>query len=183
MGEGWSSRVELDGEDIQIHDNYCNTLTCLENSFLMRHECSFSCHEIEYNEDVESLKGHFPEMEEGRFIEDQILKHLEESIEELIIGAIHCEMMVMSGPQYNMSPHEPNEFLEEDVFSKYSQGSLGLYNFVEVHSQPTSFSHDAFYFKCDHKDGTWNLVRELFRGKVPITLNFTYLELCQWDVT
>ena len=57
-------------------------------------------------------------MDEENFIEDQILKHLEGIITEVIIGVVHCKMMVMSGYQYIFSAHKPNNFLETDSFSE-----------------------------------------------------------------
>ena len=68
----------------------------------------------------------------------------------MIIGAVHCEMMVMSGSQYIISPHEPNDFLNEDLVFEHSQSSIGLYDYDEVHSKPMSFTHDTFYFQFDY---------------------------------
>ena len=53
-------------------------------------------------------------------MEDYILKFLEESIVEVIIGSIHHYRMVMSSHRYIISPLEPNDFLNEDSFSEYS---------------------------------------------------------------
>ena len=89
-------------------------------------------------------------MHEEYFIECQILKILEESIIEEIIGALHRKMMAMLRPQYIISPHEPNDFVDEDSFSGYSQSSSSLYDFDEVRSQPMSFTHDTFNFQCDY---------------------------------
>ena len=60
---------------------------------------------MEYFEDMESLND-FQYMDEYNFTNDQILKHLEELIVEAIVGALHCEMMVMLGPQHIISPNE-----------------------------------------------------------------------------
>ena len=60
-------------------------------------------------------------MDKEFFIEDQILKHLEESIAKEIIGRLHREMMVMLGPQYIISLNEPNIFLTEDSFFEHDK--------------------------------------------------------------
>ena len=44
---------------------------------------------------MESLNDHFHHIDEDIFIDDQILKHLEELIAEVIIGELHHKMMVM----------------------------------------------------------------------------------------
>ena len=82
---------------------------------------------------------------------------MKEVIYEVIIGALHCEMMVISGSQYIIAPHEPNIFLDEDLFSEYNSHGLGTYDYDEVRSLPMSFSHDTFSFQFDYQDpiGTW----------------------------
>ena len=59
----------------------------------------FSFHERDYTRDVESLKDRFQNIDEENFTEDQTLKHFEEVITEVIIGALHQEMMVMLGSE------------------------------------------------------------------------------------
>ena len=127
------------------------------NSLLLKWECFFSCYEIEYSEETKSFKDYFQWMDEEKFTKDKILKDLEESILEVIIGALHHTMIAMLGSQYIISPHEPNEFLEEDWFSEYNSDSLGLYDSNEVHSQPTIFSHNPLFSQFDYQDpiGTW----------------------------
>ena len=56
----------------------------------------------------------------NKFTKDKILKHLEELIAKVIIGALHHGMMVMLGPKYFTSSHDPNVFLNEDSFSGYT---------------------------------------------------------------
>ena len=74
-------------------------------------ECTLSCHEIDYLKDVESMKDHFQHMDDVNFIKDQILNHLEELTIVVIIVVLHCKVMVMSGPEYIISPSERNDFL------------------------------------------------------------------------
>ena len=66
------------------------------------------------NKDVESLWNHSQHVDDGTFEEDQILKHLEEVIEEVIVGALHHEMTVMSGPQSIISHYWPDVFMRKD---------------------------------------------------------------------
>ena len=96
-------------------------------------------------------------MDEENFTKDHILKHLEEIIIEVIIGALHYEMMVMLGTQYIIIPNEPNDFLEEDSFSEYSLSGSSLYDSDEVSSRPMGFSHDTLYFPFYYQDliGKW----------------------------
>lgn len=60
-------------------------------------------------------------MDDETSFEDQILKHLEELIVEMIVRELHCETLLMLGPQYIISPHEPNRFLDKDSLSKHDQ--------------------------------------------------------------
>ena len=75
---------------------------------------------------------------------------MEEVIAEVIIGALYHEIMVMSGSQYIISYHEPNDFLNEDSFSECSQSGSGMYDYDEVHFLPMNFSNDTFYFQFDY---------------------------------
>jgi hypothetical protein len=59
-------------------------------------------------------------MDEENLREHQTLNNLEELIVDMIIGALHHEMMVMSGSQYITSSHEKKLVVNEDIFSKYS---------------------------------------------------------------
>ena len=63
---------------------------------------------------MESLRDHLQQMNGEIFAEDQIMKKLEEVITKVIVGELHHEMMVMSGPQYIIPPHDPIVFLEKD---------------------------------------------------------------------
>ena len=90
---------EFEREGPQLDDNLGDTPTSFESIVQLILECASSCHETKYSEVVESLKDHLHHMYETNLIEDQILKHLEESIVKVIIGVLHHEMMVMSGPQ------------------------------------------------------------------------------------
>lgn len=74
---------------------------------------------------------------------------MEESIVEVIIGEVHHGMMVMSGPHRIISPHKPNDFLEEESFSIYFQSGSGLCDSIGVCSQPMRFTHDTLYFQFD----------------------------------
>ena len=149
MGEGCNPKIEFDWEYLWIDDNYCNTLTCFEITLWPRMECTTSSHEMGYIEDMESLND-FQHMDEEFFIEDHIMKHLKEISIDVIIGELPHDMIVMSFSQYIIFPHEPNEFLEEDSFSEYSQNNSYLYAFDEVCFQPMIFSHDTFFFQFDY---------------------------------
>ena len=74
--------------------------------------CSHETEFIEYIPIEEEMVGYefndFQHMNDEDSFEDQILKQLEEIIVEVIIGTLHCELMVMLGSQYIISPHEPN---------------------------------------------------------------------------
>ena len=146
IGEGCCPRIKFDGEDPNIGDNSCKTPTCFQNSLFPRWECASPCYETECSEDVDSL-DYFQQMDEKISTEDQILKHLEEKIVEVIIRELHCKMVVTSGPQYIVSSHGPNDFLEEDGLYEYSKREIGLYDSNEVRSKPMSFTHDTLYFQ------------------------------------
>lgn len=77
LGKGFSPSDKFDHEDIEIDDNYCNTPTCFQRTIFPRLECNTSCHEMDYIEDVESLKDYFHHMDEEFFTKYQILKNLE----------------------------------------------------------------------------------------------------------
>ena len=87
---------------------------------MSRWECIDSCHETRYMGDVESLKEHFQHMDGQNFTEDKILNNLKEVTIEVIIGALHCEMMVVSSFQYIVSPHQPNVYMQADSFYEYT---------------------------------------------------------------
>ena len=50
------------------------------------------------------------------------------------------------------SPHETNDFIQEDSFYEYNSDNLDLYDFDEVHSQPSNFSHNTLCFQFDYQD-------------------------------
>ena len=64
---------------------------------------------------------------------------MEEVIEEVIVGTLHRKMVVMSGPQYIICPHEQNVFLDGESFSKHNQRGLGIYDSNEARSLPMNF--------------------------------------------
>ena len=76
---------------------------------------------------------------------------------EVIVGELYCKKMVMSGPQYIISPHDPNVFLNEDSFFEYYQSGSGAYDPNQVCSLPMSISQDTFSFQFDFQDpiGIW----------------------------
>jgi hypothetical protein len=51
-----------------------------------------------------------------KFEEDQTWKNLEGEIEEVIVGSLHHEMVVMSSLQGVISNHDPNVFMKKDSF-------------------------------------------------------------------
>lgn len=79
LGEGCSPRYEYDNEDLPTDDKICDSSTFFERTLWPIWECT-SCHETECIEDVESFNDHLHQMDEYNIIQDQILKHMEESI-------------------------------------------------------------------------------------------------------
>jgi hypothetical protein len=92
LGEICSPKDEFDDEDLHIYDNFCDTPTCFESFLLPKLESTYSSHghKTKDIEDMESFSNHVQYMDDGNF-EDQILKHLEEVIVEVIVRELHHE--------------------------------------------------------------------------------------------
>lgn len=60
LEEGFSSRDELSGDDLEIGDKFYDTPICFERIVSLIMECIFNCnsHEIEYIEVVKYLRDH-----------------------------------------------------------------------------------------------------------------------------
>lgn len=110
-------------------------------------------------------------MEDEIFEENQILKHLEVVIEEVIVWALHREMVVMSSPQCVISYHETNVFMQKDSFFEHNHCSLSKYVSDKVCSLPVSFTQDTFSLQFDFQDqiGIW-LVKS-FMDRYPLFFN------------
>ena len=67
----------------------------------------------------------------------------------MIVEGLHLEMVAMLGPQYIISPHDPNGFMNEDSLSKHNQHSSSMHDFDEVRSLPMIFSQDTLSFQFD----------------------------------
>lgn len=135
-----------------------NTLGCLKCT------CSSRSHQIgifEYFTIQERKVGYelddFQHVNDETSKEDKIIRHLEEAIAEVIFRELHHKMVVVLGPKYIISPHEPNVFLNEESFFEYNKHGSGMYDFDEVCSPPTSFAQDTFSFQFDVHDpiGIW----------------------------
>ena len=74
----------------------------------------------------------------------------------------------MSGSQYIISYHEPNDFLNEDSFSECSQSGSGMYDYDEVHFLPMNFSNDTFYFQFDYQDPIETWLEDSFMERYPL---------------
>ena len=86
-------------------------------------------------------------MDDIHIEEYQTHNNLEEATKEVIVGALHHEMVVMSSPQYVISYYEPNSFLKKYSFSKLNQCGSSTYDFDEVCSLPMSFMQDTLSFQ------------------------------------
>ena len=63
------------------------------------------------------------------------------------------------------------------TLSKWSKFELLWWGMFSTHEFYTWY----ILFPIRLSRSNWNVVRELFRKKVPIAISFTYLELCQWN--
>ena len=59
-------------------------------------------------------------------MDNQILNHLEEITKEVNLGKLHREMVVMSGPQINISHYEPDVFQKKGSLSNNTLYSSGI---------------------------------------------------------
>lgn len=66
---------------------------------------------------VKYLWNHSQHIDDEIVEENQILNYLEEIIEEIILGTLHRDMVVMLGPQSIISHYEPCVFLRKGSLS------------------------------------------------------------------
>ena len=150
--------IELVDEFDKNHEAGCSLMIDLDGGKPFRNlgclECTSHGHSheidlIEYfpTEEVrEEYELHdFQHIDDETFEEDQILRHLEELIVEVIIGETHCEMMVMSSHQYIISHHEPICFKRKIHFLNTFNMVQVCMILIEVWSIPMSFSLDILF--------------------------------------
>ena len=152
QGDDNSSIHESDGESLQATQNLYDTHVCFDNIFSSRLECAYSYngqrkkHIVDFmDEDIgdKPLWNLSHHIDDGILIENQILKHLEEMVEEVIFGAHHCKMVVMSSPQSIMSHYEPNVFLRKYSLSNNTLCGSCIYEFDEVCSLSMNLTKDT----------------------------------------
>lgn len=142
-------RNMFDGGILQVAQNLHDTPVCFDNIFFPNFGCiSLSYdHRIEHmvdfskNEvDMKSLWNHYHLIDDEILEENHILNYLEEIIEEVILGAIHCEMVVMSRPQSTISHYELDVLLR-----KYSPSNNFIYGAGKYDSDEGMFSiHEPY---------------------------------------
>ena len=98
------------------------------------------------------LWNHSQHIDDGIVEEDQILKTLEEIIEEVIFGALHYEIVVMSIPQSILSHYEPDVFLRKDSLSNHGLCGLSIYDFDEVCSLSMNLTQVVHFLHFDFWD-------------------------------
>lgn len=84
---------------------------------------------LDDKEDMKYLRNHSRHIDDEILEEIQIFNHLEEIIEEYILGALYHEMVAMSSPQTLISHYEPDLFMSKYSFSNNTFCSWGIYKF------------------------------------------------------